>query len=528
MSIPSVIFADANWYGSLRGVVEVGGGNDAKLADTGSRWGIKGTSEISDGLSAVYNFETTVNTSNASAGGGRHAYAGLSGGFGNLTIGHTWKPSMLHVGFVNDKSTWLGTSGVLSPASPGRQGMVAYSYDAGAVSMGIGAMLDPNRDSGDGVDEIDFGMTFSLGDIGKIGLAYANQKDHDVEDSAITHELVSGEVTGTVDGGSGTATGGYKANFDVEYVPSWKRATLPAGLCYTAAGAQTTTHTTNLVSKSACEDETGTTGQQWVQSPTATIPDNSKAWVLSEKWTTEIGAGKVDVPMADVMITQGTGDDAKMVMSREILVYQSSLTPPTDEATRETLVENKLKSDAECSASATAGDCAKVRVFYTGSGDDEVSVNLSDVTETLELTLGSATTGGDLTTDLELANTDIKTKSESSMKKVVGFKRSNIAVEFNVGGLTPTLGYSQKKMNDDSNEKKTTHFGLSGAVGDTGMSFHIQGHSIKNSAEGMEDTNPWLVNVSKSLGGGASVWFEHADADDGESGTTHLGLMVNF
>ena len=33
-----------------------------------SRWGIKGTSEVSEGLTAVYNFESKINTTNASHG----------------------------------------------------------------------------------------------------------------------------------------------------------------------------------------------------------------------------------------------------------------------------------------------------------------------------------------------------------------------------------------------------------------------------------------------------------------------------
>ena len=79
LSVPSVIFADANWYGSLRGGVEVGGGKDASFKDGGSRWGIKGSSEVSEGLSAVYRFEHKISTTDASQPGGRLAYGGSTG-----------------------------------------------------------------------------------------------------------------------------------------------------------------------------------------------------------------------------------------------------------------------------------------------------------------------------------------------------------------------------------------------------------------------------------------------------------------
>ena len=94
----SVVFAKASWYGSLRGGVEFGGGKDAEFIDGASRWGIKGSSEISEGLSAVYRFESKHSTNDGSQPGGRLAYAGLSGGFGTVTLGQIWNAAYNHVG----------------------------------------------------------------------------------------------------------------------------------------------------------------------------------------------------------------------------------------------------------------------------------------------------------------------------------------------------------------------------------------------------------------------------------------------
>ena len=56
LSVPSAVFAEANWYGSLRSGLEVSDGN-TKVVDIGSRWGIKGSAEAGEGLTAVYRFE---------------------------------------------------------------------------------------------------------------------------------------------------------------------------------------------------------------------------------------------------------------------------------------------------------------------------------------------------------------------------------------------------------------------------------------------------------------------------------------
>ena len=179
MSVPSVIFADANWYGSLRGGVEVGGGNDASFKDGGSRWGIKGSSEISEGLSAIYRFEHKISTTDASQPGGRLAYAGLSGSFGTVSLGQIWSASFNHVGGITDGSWFYGNS----ETSYRVGNALSYAMSAGAISMQLDAVMDGGTDTGESVDQLEFGMTVSLGDIGKLGLAYVDTKDSMVTNS---------------------------------------------------------------------------------------------------------------------------------------------------------------------------------------------------------------------------------------------------------------------------------------------------------------------------------------------------------
>ena len=119
--------------------------------------------------------------------------------------------------------------------------------------------------------------------------------------------------------------------------------------------------------------------------------------------------------------------------------------------------------------------------------------------------------------------------TDAVMGKVLkdrGHKTTHVAVQFSVGGISPYIGFSEKKMNGATAKTKTTHYGMSGSLGDTGMSYLLMARSVKN-AEGKKST-PWVANVSRSLGGGATVIFEHGNADDGKSGQSRLGLHVNF
>ena len=173
LSIPSVIFADASWYGSLRGGVLLGGGGDGQLGDNGSRWGIKGSTELSDGLTAVYNFESKINPADATQPAGRHSYFGLSGGFGTLTFGQTWSAVVNHATGMRYLNPYHGSFD--SAARP--SDMVKYSFVTDAASFEADLIMDGGKDTGNSVDRFDFGATINLGDIGKLGLAYTNIED---------------------------------------------------------------------------------------------------------------------------------------------------------------------------------------------------------------------------------------------------------------------------------------------------------------------------------------------------------------
>ena len=136
----------------------------------GSRWGIKGASEVSDGLSAVYKFETRIGEGAQSTA---QIYAGLSGGFGTVSMGRMFTAGDNHVGFV-DNSTFLGSEAGLIDAFAGST--VSYaSPSIGGFSFQVDAQGDQSGAQDKDVDSAAFGATMQLGESGKVGVAYVDR-----------------------------------------------------------------------------------------------------------------------------------------------------------------------------------------------------------------------------------------------------------------------------------------------------------------------------------------------------------------
>ncbi len=148
-------------------------GKDAQFYDGGSRWGIKGSNEVSEGLSAVYNFEHKISTADAGQPGGRLAYVGLSGGFGTLTAGQIWSASYNHAGVIRDIANWHSAS----DTSVRVGNALSYSFVGDAFSVQFDAIMDGKKDSGKAIDQWELGATVNIGDIGKVAFAHVKKED---------------------------------------------------------------------------------------------------------------------------------------------------------------------------------------------------------------------------------------------------------------------------------------------------------------------------------------------------------------
>ena len=173
MSIPLVVFAQASLYGSIRTGIESNSSNKTGVIDFISRWGFQGSSEVSEGLTAVYRYERKIRSYDAEDTGGRLSYVGLSGSFGTVTIGKAWSATHNHFGGIVDQTLYYGR-----PLRTGYRlnNAVSYSVSVGNVSLQADAVMDQGTDKT--TDEFNFGATLGgLMETGSIAIAHRKYQD---------------------------------------------------------------------------------------------------------------------------------------------------------------------------------------------------------------------------------------------------------------------------------------------------------------------------------------------------------------
>ena len=654
--MPSMVFAEASWYGSIRGGVEFGGGNDAKFADGGSRWGIRGSSEVSEGLTAVYRFEHKLSTANASQPGGRLAYAGLSGGFGTITLGQVWSASFNSVGAITDKSYFYGNS----ETSYRVPSAASYALSAGNVSFQVDAIMNPGVDSGGAIDQLEFGLSLSL-EGAKLAVAYVDKKDYMV--TSTESEFKAGTPTSvTVSDGTASTPTTVTVTAGTPSTPTMVDVT--AGTAGTPTDVDVTDGTAGTPTDVDVTDGTagtptdvdvtdGSANVPSTQPPVATPVSPRRALGADGGFnlavTTTAGVSSTDVAPTTVWGAAGTADFTTGQLTSGSFMHSARLNSRGGNLLAASAVANAdtlnvtprvvtvissvtvgenttdlransytVSADGMTYTASNCGDenitCTPQAAFaveYRNPGDSPVldqntgnsvfplklslfAGNAPNITHTASvdvpgpLQLGTAGTPTDVDvtdgsagtptmvdvtdgsagtptmvdvtdgsagtpTDVDVTDGTAGTPTQvvvtdgsagtpttvtvtpgtaASMEDVTttstmrGSRSSHIAVEYSLGGITAHLGHSQKKTNGAAGKNKTTHFGISGGLGDTGMSFTAMMRS-KKAANG-SNSSPWLINVSRSLGGGASVHFEHANDDAGASGKTRIGLHVGF
>ena len=496
-------------YGSLRPSVSFGGDGDSSFAEGGSRWGVMGGHELSEGLSAVYRFEQSISTSNAEQGP-RLAYAGVSGGFGSLSVGQLWSASFNHVGSINDKSWYNGVAG-----SSFRLGnAVSYAYSSEAFSMQVDAVMDSKRDTGDAVDQMEFGMTIGLGEIGKVALSYVDSKDTKMK--TVAHKDAV-EAT-------------YSAEDPVPMVNYADETFL-------------------YVLTDPDEDDSESNRTEVEEISVMVDPDDDIN-------VDEDGDGKDALVNNIVKLADGTyiadgsnTDNAAIDCTDQPTIECVSVNVYVSTAMTETKNEPVRATDTNTHAVETTSTTT-TETYYLPDEEGEFMVTDGDKAQapieatrkTKDIESVTADAGNvNLVTDYVPAST-VKVDDITP-----GYKQSNATVEFGLGGITAWLGMSKMKTNaggidvpeapaklmhmadgmyaeKKGGEVETTYIGVSGAVGDSGLSYVVQGISMKDDGK---KTSPWLISLTKSLGDGASAVLEYHNTDAG-SNTTQVGLVVNF
>ncbi len=471
------MFAEASWYGSLRGGVELKKGQDAKYYDGASRWGIKGSNEISEGLTAVYNFEHAFSTEDAGldSGGtkGRLAYVGLSGGFGALTLGQVWSASYNHTGVIRDISNWHSaheSSGRVSSA-------LSYAYTGDAFSVQFDAIMAGGKDTGKAVDQWELGATVNIGDIGKVAFAHVKKED------------VPGEFKMT--GKKFVRVTKWHNGTQWLYSPKkWSDGAVDKGPTNADSWAIKRTGSTSGQLKE--EFDKGTDETVFVHPATVYVKLPNDDYDAVKKQLKDTVAGKVHGHPTPPTVIKGTIDNApsKSVLVDPGLTFRHGvacdpITPPRDET-----------------------KCAKTTMYQAQLQHNAVETGI-----------------------FWFAPGHVEDEMETVRETVYGEKSNHVSASFELGAVTLGLGHSTTKSMDPTNtmKAKTNYIGASGGIGDTGLSWNAW-YRNKEDFKGMK-TKPWTIGLKKTLGGGAWAYVEHGN--DGKKGkdkssSTVVGLGVNF
>lgn len=208
LAASAVAHAETTFYGSFRmGVqytdpdgIEVedvnSPGDIQTLFDDGfwdvtnqsSRWGVRGSEDLGNGLSAIYQMETQVRADvhDGSDFSGRLAWVGLKGGFGAVKLGAQWSPYYNVTGRTDVfNAVWFNSAMYPSGTFRRNNALVYETPDSIGLFKGE-AMVNMDGEAGkDSVDEYNLGANFNIGPAG-LGVAYLDNRVSDQDQWAVT------------------------------------------------------------------------------------------------------------------------------------------------------------------------------------------------------------------------------------------------------------------------------------------------------------------------------------------------------
>jgi len=183
--------ADTKMYGKARMYLELGTengagvGKDSKaVKNYSSRIGWKGSEDLGNGMSAVYQFEVAyaADGDNGSVGGHtksspfstRVGYGGIKGDFGQIAIGQQWTPSYVLVRGKHDPMNTTAGGNVYGggfPAATRSGNVISYINAFGGVKVAA-AIISSNSDTLN--DVLDAAISIPAGPV-TVGIALAQQ-----------------------------------------------------------------------------------------------------------------------------------------------------------------------------------------------------------------------------------------------------------------------------------------------------------------------------------------------------------------
>ncbi len=605
LSMPSIVFGEATWYGSFRGGVESADGS-SHMRSFFSRWGVKGSNEISEGLTANYRYEEDLNLANATLGDdNRLSFVGLSGGFGTISIGRIWSASFNSVGALLDNAYVYGDSHTSYRVGPA----LSYSNSAGAASLQVDLVMDQDNSAKSGVDQYEFGLSF---DLGAATLAFAHRKRNIASVTSTTRTFVEGTpgVPTRVNVEAGErGTAGVPTRVNVEAgergtagVPT--RVNVEAGERGTANVPTTPTLATEhpgmdeIPMVTELREGTDDTLRLTFNNPDDAlplagvdinacnargllwVPVTAVASVAADGSETAVATAACYDPAHGVTLTKNpiksalgaTGQDDAGEARQPLLAtgvnrnahrsqadcIATSVPDPDNPGTPLTRVAGVWEPNTGmCYAAGTAilyltqaareaedrVPAVPPRTEVTQVGEEgtenvpttptEVTVDPDSGTPNVPTTPTEVTVDPDsgtpnvpttpteVTVDPDSGTPNVPSRMVSTTTTTPAYDETMnaVAVRFAAGSHSAAVGLV-KTSDSMGGETSTTIANASGPLSD-GLSYHFKVRDIEGSA-----SNPWVVGLAKSLGGGSTVVLEHGDFGDNNS--TAVYLQVDF
>ena len=136
--------------------------SDFEVRSFSSRFGVRGETELGNGLSAYGRYEWDVDFNDEETISLRHRYVGLRGDFGSVTLGQDYHTFYNFVVGPVDSPWWHSGYGMINYR--GRtDNAVTYFGGSGAVSYGTSLYFTDDADEED-IDEVELGFSVNLGD----------------------------------------------------------------------------------------------------------------------------------------------------------------------------------------------------------------------------------------------------------------------------------------------------------------------------------------------------------------------------
>ena len=190
IAAPMSVMADTTIYGRIDNALtytDMGSSEswDVKGGNGTSRFGVKGSEDLGNGLKAIYQWEwyesgTEGDGSTNDGFRNRLGYVGLSGGFGTISIGRLWQPYYFAVGKTDIMN---------APSAGYRQNLNNYrtgnAVKYASPNMGgfkaTAVLVMDGDDAEDGIDKVNVGLQYDNGPL-SLGLGYRSTSS-DINDS---------------------------------------------------------------------------------------------------------------------------------------------------------------------------------------------------------------------------------------------------------------------------------------------------------------------------------------------------------